>query len=1696
MWSSQGQRLPPIDTASGGQGGGGMPSSASQPGLAWASNTPGAASLGLSTPSTMGGTGGGVFGSGQLVPVRLAPGVEPPTPVFRNGKHGGGFPAAPSSYGGALVPMGRPGVTAGTLGSSLGPIEPEDPQRVFRAAMAGLRDPVTARSDGSDEDLDPFGLPRELGLRRGVSAGSGAAAVVSLMGRGRSARASAGAESRHEGGRGAGEPLQYCCERFDASCVGARLATRLCFSCRRLEPTRPRSGFYCEDCFLRRHPWTRMAHNWVAYAQKEPPKPKRRADRPDRQAKAALRLLEQTREAGERLDDVTTSTFSERRAAARHCDGLMERVLGLVSSIRDDGRRRRVHAARVIQGLWRAGRARRLVEVACRVMWSRTLDAASGREYYINRRTGETQWEVPRTFFGREVRGIGLYPRKLAEDLDEEEAAAMIQGMFRSRRAREAVRRMVDGVWRVLAEEGTGRKYYFNVLSLETRWTRPALMGPEDGDGARGMRRGDPGAKAAARNRRRAEQAAGAAGRGRRLSVALPAGDDAPTMAELLAASGLGSPTPDEDRRPARPHDAATRAQAFWRGCIARWRCRARLAAVLRKLWDPDYGCYYYFNSLTGESSWEKPRLLGPEDIPAETAEGHVRTGRRAEDMGEEEAARRLQSVVRRGIAARRLRELARSVWAKVHDQAAGVGYYFNKLTGHSQWEMPFALAGQDLPTERADTPVAAASGLRSARPAGNPSSAALSARLESARLPASARQRLNPQPGASPTARGLGAPSARARLNSARASARFVFPSARAGEARSPTSAQRAERAAARRAPVPAARAAELASLPGAAAAASAVQGAARVLLARLQLLRRLSHAVERHVDPDYGVPFYFDKRTGESGWDKPRLLRGSRFDVLSQEQLRAAEARRGGRAVPVLAADPDDVAVATARLRQDSAAPAWLPSGVRPGRHAADLRPPGAATRIQAAWRMRVGRGVAVARCRVVFEKSVDPNYDAVFYYNTVSGESQWEKPRVLRGATLDVTAPETSRAVSAGVTPRGEPSARGGSPGRGGGTARRPLIALTEAAVEEDEEDEAAAAEGAAAVRIQAAARRFRAMALARRRCRAVFERLVDGDSGQVFWYSTSDGESRWGTPRVVGRLFGGGAAFEASVRAAQAAAAAGRTGIRPGRRAEEMEPASAAVAVQCATRAMLARRAARRRALAVTLRLWSDDWACHYYLNETTGEAAWLRPAALREEDDESLRTKPRDGAAGGTGGGEGAEAAAASARAAVSALGGPPDPSMLSARQSARLPMSVRTARTARGRQAPASSRGGARGAGRGGGEATSAAVGGAAGGGSAGAAGDGGWDEGADAGSGGESRAAVPPARAATTGHEEAEARAEEAEAKEDEAETKEEDAGRGATPRRADSGLAAPGRGEDGGGGGGGGGGHGRSGGGDEDGSGEAPSAAPSPRPPAPAPSPRSNAASAGGRTPRADFPEAPDAGRLPRPAPASSAWRPARGITQAGLEDLHCGHMARCVRQGRGLQRRAAGRDDTDDVEADVVARALVDSAGIPDAWAELERLYPTVAPGHLDAALREESIVAASAGPGPAAPASSLVSDATHQGTAGGLTAAGARVGPVRDTKGLSAAEAALAGMGDDELFDGASQAARDGGRTAGASSDTGAGGQEGRSEGPADGDRGFDAPDAEAAGKDAVAEARQFFASVPRRFGASRVAGGHA
>lgn len=130
-------------------------------------------------------------------------------------------------------------------------------------------------------------------------------------------------------------------------------------------------------------------------------------------------------------------------------------------------------------------------------------------------------------------------------------------------------------------------------------------------------------------------------------------------------------------------------------GMVRRYQARQRLKALLRQVMrmrtDPATGEVYYENTATGETSYEKPKLLG--------SEGLIRHHKRAKNLRQrpDEAANMIVGLFRAYRSRRLLTRLIQSMYRKVLDESSGEYYYLNELTGASQWTKPLLLGSADV---------------------------------------------------------------------------------------------------------------------------------------------------------------------------------------------------------------------------------------------------------------------------------------------------------------------------------------------------------------------------------------------------------------------------------------------------------------------------------------------------------------------------------------------------------------------------------------------------------------------------------------------------------------------------------------------------------------------------------------------------------------------------------------------------------------------------------------------------------------------------------------------------------------------------------------------------------------------------------------------------------------------------------------
>ena len=261
------------------------------------------------------------------------------------------------------------------------------------------------------------------------------------------------------------------------------------------------------------------------------------------------------------------------------------------------------------------------------------------------------------------------------------DAACRIQGMVRSRMARSRVIDVICRVYQRVYDPDTRCSYYWNSVTQQSMWEKPlpTIMGD--------------------------------------LDITL-------TPRSALAASVR---PPVDLRRAAitkayemSQTQAALRVQCAFRATLARRRVTAVIRDVYQKVLDPTTGTVYYYNKVTGASSWERPLpyILGSDDLaltprsallasgaqaPEQTALVVPRPARTAADLSDDDAAVVIQCMVRQVAAIAEGRRRLALVWEKCLDEGSGFPYYWHTVRCDSTWEPPvLALCrnGWDLPEQ------------------------------------------------------------------------------------------------------------------------------------------------------------------------------------------------------------------------------------------------------------------------------------------------------------------------------------------------------------------------------------------------------------------------------------------------------------------------------------------------------------------------------------------------------------------------------------------------------------------------------------------------------------------------------------------------------------------------------------------------------------------------------------------------------------------------------------------------------------------------------------------------------------------------------------------------------------------------------------------------------------------------------------
>ncbi|RLN96587.1 hypothetical protein BBJ28_00000161 [Nothophytophthora sp. Chile5] len=520
-------------------------------------------------------------------------------------------------------------------------------------------------------------------------------------------------------------------------------------------------------------------------------------------------------------------------------------------------------AVRKLQCLYRARRARRVMQRAREQRYQRVFSIPHNQFFFYNLWQGNKTWTRPPEL-GEHVdvpiRDPDISPR-ISPPLTLDEAAVRLQAAWRAAQARQLTKKRLQERYEKHFDLEQERVYYVRKATTVQKQQTTKLWEP-------------------------------------------------PPL--LRKRYDLGEPV--EIQRLARiaamtREDAARIIQHAFRCHQGREFMRRILRSRVKKLWDATNARHYYYNLVTKESTWEKPRLLqhdgqaddddGLDAAPSRANANDKRARRHALLLrhdkfdSEDAAARTIQALCRRFASRQRTLELLRRRYRKLLDAISGHAYYYDRVAGTTSWLKPTLLGDYDLELFEADATASARRESKLLVP--ELSALAVLAKLprisERARLKRHKRRlqrlrRMTKDDAASRLQRLWRSRRAKDELrallfdayekiwdpvtehfyyyNSKTGVAKWEKPTLLAGRSQDVKEGRRVQRRRRSRAITQLNEAREV--LASFLCCASA----------RVQLLRLLHARIQKVFDPHSQQYYYFDKLTGQSSWKKPVTLKG----------------------------------------------------------------------------------------------------------------------------------------------------------------------------------------------------------------------------------------------------------------------------------------------------------------------------------------------------------------------------------------------------------------------------------------------------------------------------------------------------------------------------------------------------------------------------------------------------------------------------------------------------------------------------------------------------------------------------------------------------------------------------------------------------------------------------------------------------
>lgn len=283
-------------------------------------------------------------------------------------------------------------------------------------------------------------------------------------------------------------------------------------------------------------------------------------------------------------------------------------------------------AAIRLQNLFRRRKVRRRTRNQLSQRYIKHYDKAAKKHYYHDTYLDKTVWKKPKILRSpkrSEARNIRLRQIKATRH----NAATKLQQMYRRRSARKNVLVLLNGIYEKRVDKKTGVEYYRNKKTGISTWDKPKLFGSSD-----------------------------------------------LIKKEKIASRRCESKITSRD-------EAICVLQRFFRSRLLRQQLWNMTHDRIDRVYDPSTKGHFYFNKVTNESSWNKPRFY---------FEGPIRPHlQKVKIVDETSAAVAIQGVFRLRKARRLAQDLARNKYEKVWDESLRRFYYFDTLTGYSQWEKP-----------------------------------------------------------------------------------------------------------------------------------------------------------------------------------------------------------------------------------------------------------------------------------------------------------------------------------------------------------------------------------------------------------------------------------------------------------------------------------------------------------------------------------------------------------------------------------------------------------------------------------------------------------------------------------------------------------------------------------------------------------------------------------------------------------------------------------------------------------------------------------------------------------------------------------------------------------------------------------------------------------------------------------------------